>query len=440
MRKVGLCLIIIYTITLIPILRAQNVWQEVGKMPIPVYGGKAVVIDSMILIIGGSQASASQISRIRPSSLIQAYDPARNTWRNLDTLNFPRYAFAADTIDKNSLLICGGSWQNDLNSYTIEQWSLRNSLSEPEVIFQNALCNRVYFSGHTYRKKFYLFGGMKSPATDVSGHLAEILVFDLTSNRIVFNSDSLARPYLLLYHHASVRIDNMVYLIGGVHDGVTANIRAIDLDKLGSADPAFPEVGKLSNVRAGCDAIVLPDYICVVGGYSENSNALSSTDLISRSKFETFTGPPMHHARKEPMAVVCNGSIYVFGGRTQNEAVVDVIERIKIEDMIPVSTRIPEFISGIPAEFELEQNFPNPFNAGTIIPFRLPEAEVIRIEVSNILGEKVRTLFEGILPSGVHRIQWDATDDRRLPVPSGMYYYSLTNGVDRRTGKMILIR
>jgi len=87
--------------------------------------------------------------------------------------------------------------------------------------------------------------------------------------------------------------------------------------------------------------------------------------------------------------------------------------------------------------FELRQNYPNPFNATTTITYYLPEESQVELAVFNILGQKVKTLVEGRMPPGLHRVEWDATDDAGHPVASGIYIYKLV--ADRFAAKKSLV-
>ncbi|MFQ6008246.1 MAG: S8/S53 family peptidase [Candidatus Zixiibacteriota bacterium] len=94
----------------------------------------------------------------------------------------------------------------------------------------------------------------------------------------------------------------------------------------------------------------------------------------------------------------------------------------------------------LPLTFELHQNYPNPFNPTTNISFSLSTATDVSLEVFNILGQKVKILHTGRLPSGTHTFQWDATDDRHEKVASGIYFYRLTAGEHYQTKKMVLLK
>jgi hypothetical protein len=85
--------------------------------------------------------------------------------------------------------------------------------------------------------------------------------------------------------------------------------------------------------------------------------------------------------------------------------------------------------------FVLNQNYPNPFNAETQITFELHEAGKVRVEIFNLLGEKITTLIDEFRPSGAHALRFSAAN-----LPSGIYGYRLTAGTNSQSRSMILIR
>lgn len=88
---------------------------------------------------------------------------------------------------------------------------------------------------------------------------------------------------------------------------------------------------------------------------------------------------------------------------------------------------------GLPTAFDLAQNFPNPFNPSTAIHFAMPTAGRARLTIYNLRGELVRTLVDGEMAAGYHRVTFNA---RRLA--SGTYFYRLESGDFVSTRKMIL--
>ncbi|MCY3757213.1 MAG: dockerin type I domain-containing protein, partial [Acidobacteria bacterium] len=102
-----------------------------------------------------------------------------------------------------------------------------------------------------------------------------------------------------------------------------------------------------------------------------------------------------------------------------------------------LSSTIPA--PSLPRQFHLGQNYPNPFNPSTTIPFHLPVSSRVRLDVYNLLGQRVATLVDGELPAGFHSVRWDATDSAGRPAGAGLYLYRLLGGGMNLTGRMVLI-
>ena len=77
--------------------------------------------------------------------------------------------------------------------------------------------------------------------------------------------------------------------------------------------------------------------------------------------------------------------------------------------------------TALPQGFALGQNYPNPFNPSTIIPYQIPTAAHVRLEVFNLLGQRVATLVDAERPAGFHTAQWTATDETGRAVGAGVY-------------------
>ncbi len=90
--------------------------------------------------------------------------------------------------------------------------------------------------------------------------------------------------------------------------------------------------------------------------------------------------------------------------------------------------------------YELYPNYPNPFNPTTIISFRLPRSDWVRLQIYNPRGQLVREIWRGRLPAGRHSFQWDGRDQSGRRVSSGLYLYQLTAGSRSLTRKMLLLK
>ena len=93
----------------------------------------------------------------------------------------------------------------------------------------------------------------------------------------------------------------------------------------------------------------------------------------------------------------------------------------------------------LPARFALGPNYPNPFNPSTIIPYQLAASSQVRLEVFNLLGQRIATLVDEARPAGFHTATWHAVDGSGRAVAAGVYIYRMTVGEQRQTGRMVLI-
>lgn len=96
--------------------------------------------------------------------------------------------------------------------------------------------------------------------------------------------------------------------------------------------------------------------------------------------------------------------------------------------------------AGGPSGFGLGPNFPNPFNPDTAVRFAIPDRADVGLEVFDVRGRRVRVLHSGRMEAGTHEIEWDGSDDRGLPCPSGVYILRLEADGLRSAREMVLER
>jgi len=99
-------------------------------------------------------------------------------------------------------------------------------------------------------------------------------------------------------------------------------------------------------------------------------------------------------------------------------------------------TALQEMQSAPPYTFELQQNFPNPFNPKTVIGWQMAVGSEVDVSIYDILGQKVATLVSGYKPAGIYKVEWDGSG-----FASGIYLYKMqTDKGFAQTRKLILLK
>ncbi len=140
---------------------------------------------------------------------------------------------------------------------------------------------------------------------------------------------------------------------------------------------------------------------------------------MNQGTFEYSSGYP------DRIAFNSEGSLVALGGWGVNN--------IKIKELITVLSA--ENKQTIPNDFVLYQNYPNPFNPSTNIRFGLNTGSSVSFEVYNILGELVNKKVLTNLEAGEHIISWNPGN-----ISGGIYFYIISNNVQRLSGKMVYLK
>ncbi len=91
-------------------------------------------------------------------------------------------------------------------------------------------------------------------------------------------------------------------------------------------------------------------------------------------------------------------------------------------------------------ELNLNQNFPNPFNLSTTITYLVNKSQPVKVIIYDILGNKVKTLFNGEASAGLNMISWNGKNNQEEVVNSGVYFYRISSIEGSLIGKMVLTK
>lgn len=405
----------------------DTAWTICSEMPVPVAGGQAISFDDKIYIFGGYSDSTGS-----PVDLVQQFDPyaqADEQWQVVGHMRFPRSHFVA-RVNGDKVYIAGGTTGfEERNVKSMEIWSFGNDAFECD---ENINLNRINATGEIVDNFFYIFGGYVSGTL---GSLPYIIAFSLTDKTVVFIDEIFED--ISPYFQCSASLDNMIYIFGGVRFGVTNRIYSFDAYTR-KLLRIYPDIGE-AKARAGSVALTSPNEgdIYIIGGYSESNDALNLVEKlhISWDGSEISEIFPLNEERKELMAAELNGTFYVFGGKNGRGDVIASVEKLGIYSNSQSVVQDKNI-----DEFDLFNNFPNPFNSYTTISFTLKEQSDVVLDIFSLRGEKVLNLVNDNLNSGFYKVVWSGRDDQDCPLPSGLYIYQLTTNSETKSKKMLLIK
>lgn len=90
--------------------------------------------------------------------------------------------------------------------------------------------------------------------------------------------------------------------------------------------------------------------------------------------------------------------------------------------------------------FSINQNYPNPFNSGTEIILDISKNLNLKVDIYNILGQRVKSLFDDEAKPGILKIHWDATNESNISVASGIYFCIVASEDNIESRKMLMIK
>ena len=82
-------------------------------------------------------------------------------------------------------------------------------------------------------------------------------------------------------------------------------------------------------------------------------------------------------------------------------------------------------VEGIPDQFVLMANYPNPFNPTTTIKYGVPKESKVTLKIYSILGQEVVTLVDGVQAAAYHIVTWNGRTDAGVPLASGVYFLQM---------------
>jgi len=190
----------------------------------------------------------------------------------------------------------------------------------------------------------------------------------------------------------------------------------------------------------GANDLVISDSLSFDLGYLATIGALDPAFLALWPGKDVFPAQPMDTQTRSVLnQYQANGGSYTEveipdAGHTP---IVEKPEEVMTHysDLLDRTTSVASAAENLPSGFRLATNYPNPFNPGTVIQYEVARASHVRLDVYNLLGQKVMTLANEPHASGKYAVRFDGTG-----LAGGVYIYRLEAGGFSATRKMLLLK
>ena len=212
------------------------------------------------------------------------------------------------------------------------------------------------------------------------------------------------------------------------------------------AEPRAEDNNGASNAASTVKGYVLDNQTNPISGATvyvidESGDALLSTETRHDGSYQIFGIPPgeSYHIKATHVGY---SSAYNDDVSTLDNAPALRMNSGSYEfnfTLFPATATDIENPDNLPDQLQLTGNYPNPFNAQTSLSLTLPQSMHVTVAIYDVLGREVHRLTDGVLQAGSHTFTWDVSDSSPN-LPSGLYFYRVSNGKSVQSGSMTYFR
>ncbi len=176
------------------------------------------------------------------------------------------------------------------------------------------------------------------------------------------------------------------------------------------------------------------NYIGCIFTINKTQKESITLDSLNWTGWKFIKIPFNNITRQQPEGEVLFDGIYIKQNNLGADSNQVSFAGVQYNDSISTAIK-NENNNSVPDKFELAQNYPNPFNPTTQIKFGIPQAGFVKLEIFNLLGQKISTLINEEMNAGYHFINFDGKN-----LPSGIYFYTLSFNNFKTSRKMLLLK
>jgi hypothetical protein len=372
-------------------------WKDLPPMPTPRAYSTASVVDGKIYVIGGAY------SQLESSDVVEMFDPADSSWHALPPLPNP-IAGAASVAIGGKIYVVGGMEQNPLNILYVydpadSSWAEKESMPTA----------RGFLAASEWNGKLYAIGGTTIFPTRVN----TVEMYDPAGETWETKTSMLtARSGF-----CAETFDGSIYAMGGVSESQFYDALEV-YDPIGNSW-SFREEMPLT--RWGFGSGVTDHAIFAFGGGLDGVNANMTTVSYNPESNSWKFVQSMPEAHVACASAEIDSCVYAIGGALWPYWTGGAGDKVtgNVLRYCDTTVSVKEQETN-PLSVSLSQNTPNPFSTQTTIAYELKKSANVSIQVFDLNGQTVTTLFKGRQEAGEHSATWDASG-----IAAGVYFYRL---------------
>ncbi len=166
----------------------------------------------------------------------------------------------------------------------------------------------------------------------------------------------------------------------------------------------------------------------ILGNFGVTTLSMAANFPTTGTYYDFFSGDSIQVQNPGMTISLLPGEFHIYTDKKQATPETDIV------------TDIVTGSNNVPGKFQLHQNYPNPFNPSTTIVFDLPIISTVKLDIYNVLGQKVITLANKKFQAGVHSIRWNGRNQQGTSVASGIYILRMKAGKFVQTRRLLLIK
>ena len=404
-------------VLLLNISVANSQWMSAANMHMPRGGAAAVKWGNYIYVFGGKAMNNKALDSV------ERFDLRTGEWDKKTVPDFDkaRYNARAIVFDDKIYLIGGRDESSALKKVEVYD-PVQNSWSEAQNLHEE----REGLAVHILNGLMHVIGGREEYHSIVS----DIEWYNKSENKWKVGSWEMKYPRADFF---SAAYRDTFYQFGGYYYGLTKTAyRAVPTNE----GYRWESLGELSTGRAYGVSLVIDDQIFLIGGeVADGKSDMVEVYNIHEGSFHEFT--PLSGARSGMAGVVSGDTLFVIGGFAGNDDTpMHTVEYTTLAATpIGIIDRSP-----VPRTKILVKGYPNPFNGRITFRIRISDSDQYRLEIFDLAGRLIKTLYNGRLTAGEQQFSWDARDNNRQMSASGVYFLVVRSTKEAQRLKIIYVR